>query len=152
MTKEQDLQLVASSIPTSGLRSLSKALRCRRVIHGRFVDGRGNGCVFYWLSEREMVDRASRIHWTRSNPLFEQEHDEAIRRLIVGWDASTPDAVVKGPGYDIEYPTASYVLNEQDIRKALAVALRTRRNANRAENEAVRRAEKAVEIDWKSVG
>jgi len=145
MTKEQDLQLVASSIPTSGLRSLSKALRCRRVIHGRFVDGRGNGCVFYWLSEREMVDRASRILWTRSNPLFDQAHDEAIRRLIVGWDASTPDAVVKGPGYDIEYPAASYVLTEQDIRQALAVALRQRRAANQAENDMLRRSQLAAE-------
>lgn len=152
MSKEQDLQLVAASIPTSGLRSLSKALRCRRVIHGRFVDGRGNGCVFYWLSEREMVDRASRIHWTRNNPLFDHEHDEAIRRLIVGWDASTPEAVVKGPGYDSEYPAASYVLTEADLRQALAAALRMRRAANRAENEAIRRAEKAGEIDWKSVG
>jgi hypothetical protein len=145
MTKEQDLQLVASSIPTSGLRSLSKALRCRRVIHGRFVDGRGNGCVFYWLSEREMVDRASRILWTRSNPLFDQEHDEAIRRLIVGWDAATPESVVKGPGYDVEYPTASYVLTEQDLRQALAVALRQRRAANQAENDTLRRAELAAE-------
>ncbi len=152
MSKEQDLQLVASSIPTSGLRSLSKALRCRRVIHGRFVDGRGNGCVFYWLSEREMVDRACRIHWTRSNPLFDTEHDEAIRRLIVGWDASTPDAVVKGPGYDSEYPAASYVLTEADLRQALAAALRMRRVVNRAENEAVRRAERAGAIDWESVG
>lgn len=144
MTKEQDLQLVASSVSTAGLRSLSRALRCHRVIHGRFVDGRGNGCVFYWLSEREMVDRASRIHWTNSNPLFEQEHDAAIRRLIVGWDASTPDAVVKGPGYDAEYPAASYVLTEQDLRRALATTLRDRRAANQAENEAVRRAAKAT--------
>lgn len=144
MTKEQDLQLVAACIPTSGLRSLSRALRCRRVIHGRFVDGRGNGCVFYWLSEREMVDRASRIHWTNGNPLFDQAHDEAIRRLIVGWDASTPEAVVKGPGYDAEYPAASYVLTEQDLRQALATALRDRRAANQAENEAVRRLNSAA--------
>lgn len=144
MTKEQDLQLVAAGISTSGLRSLSKALRCRRVIHGRFVDGRGNGCVFYWLSEREMVDRASRIHWTHSNPLFDQQHDEAIRRLIVGWDASTPEAVVKGPGYDSEYPAASYVLTEQDLRQALAAALRDRRAANQAEDAALRRMNEAA--------
>lgn len=145
MTKEQDLELVASSVSTSGLRSLSRALRCHRVIHGRFVDGRGNGCVFYWLSEREMVDRASRIHWTHSNPLFDIEHDQAIRRLIVGWDASTPEAVVKGPGYDTEYPQASYELKEADIRMALAKTLRMRRAANHAENAAVRKAAKVGE-------
>ncbi|MCE9604949.1 MAG: hypothetical protein K8U03_08615 [Planctomycetia bacterium] len=147
MTKEQDLLLVASSIPTSGLRSLSKALRCRRVIHGRFVDGRGNGCLFYWLSEREMVDRASRIHWTRTNPLFDSAHDEAIRRLIVGWDASTPSAVVKGPGYDTEYPAATYALTEDDIRQGLAATLRLRRAANRAENEAVQRTNRRLSQD-----
>lgn len=140
MTKEQDLHLVASSVSTAGLRSLSKALRCHRVIYGRFIDGRGNGCVFYWLSEREMVDRASRIQWTHGNPLFEKEHDDAIRRLIVGWDAATPEAVVKGPGYDKEYPPAAYNLTEADLRRALAKELRTRRAVNRAENEAVRRA------------
>lgn len=121
-----DLALVFAAVSMNALRSLQNALACKRVINGRFVDGRGNGCIFHWLSEREMVDRASRKHWTGSNWLFGLEQSNAMKRLIVGWDANNPEMVVKGPGYDNEYPAPSYVLAPEVLAAALAQAVKER--------------------------
>ncbi|MBA4017829.1 MAG: hypothetical protein C0483_11695 [Pirellula sp.] len=133
MSKQQDLELVFAAIPTSGLKSLWKALRADRVIRGRFIDGHGKGCLFHWLSERQMIDRPSRVAWTSQNLLFGNAHDAAMRRVIVGWDAADPDAIVKGAGYESEYPTASYVVRAVDVRRAIRKVMRVRRSANQAE-------------------
>ena len=61
MSKKQDLELVFAAIPTSGLKSLWQALSSGRVLRGRFIDGHGNGCLFHWLSETQMIDRPSRV-------------------------------------------------------------------------------------------
>ena len=121
-----DLALVFAAVSLNALRSLQNALACKRVIVGRFVDGRGNGCVFHWLSEREMVDRTSRKHWTSSNWLFGLEQENAMKRLSVGWDANDPSKIIKGGNYDSEYPAASYVLTPEILAAALAQALKER--------------------------
>lgn len=133
MNKQRDLRMVFSAIPTTGLRSLWTALSAKRVIRGRFVDARGNGCLFYWLSECQMTDRASRLAWTCSNALFTEAHDAAIRRIIVGWDNAQPDAIVKGAGYENEYPAVGYVIRRSDVRRAIKKVMRLRRAANTAE-------------------
>ena len=50
-----------------------------------------------------------------------------MRRIIVGWDAADPDAIVKGAGYETEYPTASYVVRANDVRRAIRKVMRVRR-------------------------
>ncbi|MGC3966907.1 MAG: hypothetical protein QM775_05905 [Pirellulales bacterium] len=136
MSKKQDLEMVFAAIPTSGLKSLWQALRDDRVIRGRFVDGRGNGCLFHWLSEQEMVDRPSRMLWTTGNPLLTTAHDRAMRRIIVGWDAAEPEAIVKGAGYEHEYPAVRYIVRPKDVRRAIRNVMKVRREANRLERAA----------------
>lgn len=133
MSKKHDLELVFAVIPTSGLKSLWQALSTGRVLRGRFIDGHGNGCLFHWLSEMQMIDRPSRVAWTSQNLLFTASHDAAMRRIIVGWDAADPDAIVKGAGYETEYPTASYVVRASDVRRAIRKVMRVRRRANQLE-------------------
>ena len=117
MSKKHDLELVFAAVPTSGLKSLWQALATDRVIRGRFIDGHGNGCLFHWLSEQQMIDRPSRVAWAFGNLLFTAKHDAAMRRVIVGWDAAAPDAIVKGVGYESEYPEARYVVRPGDVRR-----------------------------------
>lgn len=133
MSKKRDLEMVFATVPTSGLKSLWNALNAGHVIRGRFVDGRGNGCLFHWLSEQEMVDRPTRFSWTSRNPFFTSAHDRAMRRIIVGWDAAEPEVLVKGAGYEHEYPTARYVVRKSDVRRAIRSVMRVRRDANRLE-------------------
>lgn len=140
MSKKHDLEMVFAAVPTSGLKSLWQALQSGQVIRGRFIDGRGNGCLFHWLSEQEMVDRPSRFAWTNRNPLFTAAHDAAMRRVIVGWDAAEPEMIVKGAGYEAEYPTARYVVRKRDVRRAIRNVMRERREANRLEGAAERAA------------
>lgn len=135
MSKKQDLELVFAAIPTSGLNALWQALSSGRVLRGRFIDGHGNGCLFHWLSETQMIDRPSRVAWTAQNLLFTESHDAAMRRIIVGWDAADPQTIVKGAGYETEYPAASYVVRANDIRRAIRKVMRVRRLANQLERQ-----------------
>lgn len=130
MSMKQDLELVFAAIPTSGLKALWQAMDSGRVLRGRFIDGRGNGCLFHWLSETQMIDRPSRLAWTSQNLLFTESHDAAMRRIIVGWDAADPKAIVKGADYEKEYPTANYVVRAIDVRRAVRKVMRERRRAN----------------------
>lgn len=139
MSKAQDLELVFAAIPTSGLKSLGRALGSGRVLRGRFIDGRGNGCLFHWLSEKVMIDRPSRVAWMSQNLLFTESHDAAMRRIIAGWDAADPESIVKGAGYDVEYPTPSYVVRASDVRRALFKVMQERRRANGCERRNRRR-------------
>lgn len=133
----RDLATMLDIVPTSGLRSLARALRHGAVIRGRFTDAAGGGCLMYWLSEGEVVDRTSRRSWTRSNPFCTDEIDRLARTLIAAWDAALPAwETLKGAGYEAEYPRAPYVLQVSDVRQALAIALRARRQANASEREA----------------
>lgn len=134
--KRKDLRFVFAAVATAGLRALWKALKSGRVIHGRFVDSSGNGCLFHWCSQQEISDRFSRQAWFRRNPLLTEEHDAAMRRIIVGWDAAAPQLIVKGAGYEAEYPEASYVVQPKDVRAAIKAVMRERREANQAEKEA----------------
>lgn len=133
MSKKQDLELVFAAVPTSGLKALWQALSSGRVLRGRFIDGHGKGCLFHWLSETQMIDRPSRVAWTAQNLLFTELHDAAMRRIIVGWDAADPQAIVKGAGYETEYPTASYVVRANDVRRAIREVMRVRQLANQLE-------------------
>ena len=135
MSKKQDLELVFAAVPTSGLKALWQALSSGRVLRGRFIDGHGNGCLFHWLSETQMIDRPSRVAWTAQNLLFTELHDAAMRRIIVGWDAADPQAIVKGAGYETEYPTASYVVRANDVRRAIREVMRVRRLVNQLERQ-----------------
>lgn len=133
MSKSQDLRLVFAAIPTSGLKSLGRALNARRVLRGRFIDGRGNGCLFYWLSETWVVDRPSRIAWALQNVFVTESHDAAMRRIIAGWDAANPESIIKGAGYESEYPKPPYVVSATDVRRAIHDVIRVRRRANNLE-------------------
>ena len=135
MSKKQDLELVFAAVPTSGLKALWQALSSGRVLRGRFIDGHGNGCLFHWLSETQMIDRPSRVAWTAQNLLFTELHDAAMRRIIVGRDAADPQAIVKGAGYETEYPTASYVVRANDVRRAIREVMRVRRLVNQLERQ-----------------
>ena len=124
--KIHDLRLVLTAIDTTGLLSLRKAFDLGLVCRGCFVDGDGNGCLINWLSEQEVYTRPSRQLWERHHPFFGKEHLAAIKRIVVGWDASDPKALCAAPGYDKEYPPAEYVLTEADVLAVLEETLSQR--------------------------
>lgn len=135
MQKHTDLRFVFAAVATLGLKSLWNAMKRDRVIRGRFIDGYGGGCLFHWLSRRTIIDRPTREAWLAENPLLTPEHDAAMRRIIVGWDAVDPELIVKGVGYEKTYPQATYKVSRRDVMLALREILRARRAANRAERE-----------------
>lgn len=145
MSKESDLRLVLSAVDTSGLNALKLAFAAGKVTSGRFFDTYGNGCLIYWASERQVVDRGTREHWERSNPLLGCEGGAAIKRVIVGWDANNPSCILKGKDYDVTYPKATYVISPGDVLGAIDSILAERSAANTLEDEAVSAAAKIGE-------
>jgi hypothetical protein len=140
MSKMEDLRTVLSAAETSGVESLRRAMHSGRVIHGRFISGKG-GCLVYWASDRTVVDRPSREKFEASRAAIGCECSEEMRRVIVGWDANSPDTILKGDGYDEAYPKATYVITPEDVIQVIDEVLAERASANANEDAAVAKCE-----------
>lgn len=136
MDKMQDLRSVFGSVATESLELLRNAINNDRAIRGRFIDARGNGCLVYWASGREVVDRRGREQWEKEQALLGCDAD-AVRRVIAGWDAISPSGIVKGPGYDEVYPKPTYTVMTEDVLSVIDELMAARREANAEEDAAV---------------
>lgn len=144
MSKFDDLRLVFSAIETNHLELLRGAIYDNLVCRCRFVDGKGKGCLMYWASGREVVDRQRREQWTASLLGGGEKIRSAILRIIVGWDAVEPEVICKGLGYATTYPESSFPIREpsymimaSEVLAVVEEVLAARAEANAAEEAAV---------------
>jgi len=135
----QALLFVLSCLSSSALLGLFRALKADRVLTGRFIDGKGAGCLVHWLSGGSVIDRPSHKYWLRYHPFASPTFEQAIKTIIVGWDMQNPASIVKGAGYEAEYgglaatkltpPMVLRVLRKE-LQKRRASAIRRKQLVN----------------------
>lgn len=130
--QRKDLLAVFSALSTACLLNLLDALNRNLVCVGKFFDDDrpGEGCLFHHLSLGRIRNRQQLRLFAAEHPLLDAA---ACQRVIVGWDAQDADQIIKGAGYESYYPDATYTLTPTYVRKILQVVLRTRNQANAAE-------------------
>jgi hypothetical protein len=119
----RDLRTTLNCFDGPSLRRLDSAFEMGRVITKKYVDSNGRGCLLFWLTDQSVKTKPELLKYD-----FGVVPDglPAARRVIRYWDWGT--------------------LTVETVRAELKSALAVRREAETAEDEAVERTNRTLEL------
>lgn len=129
-----ELLALFALLKSSMILNLLTAIEDCRTIRGRYYEhGDRKGCLVYWLSGCSIFSREDRDVWIAE--IAGKRNVDDVRKLVAqvisNWDSVEPHAIIKGAGYDKEYPPATCQLTADQVRTAAKAVLLRRRERRR---------------------